>query len=135
MGGSNGLVGHAFIGLSQGNNMAVYGYYPKTSYLGSLSGPGIIGENGGHHFNVSADFTITGEQLSRIIALSEVYQSNWYDLSFNNCSDFATEVLNIAGVSTSGVIDSPNTVAGILYSRPNYIITTAYAPNTNRTCQ
>ena len=132
MGGGNG-VGHAFIGISQGSNTAIYGYYPKTT-LGSLSGPGIMGENGGHHYNVSASMTITGAQLNEIIALSQVYQSNWYDLGFNNCSDFATEVLNITGVSTSGVIDTPDTVADILSTLKNHVITSNNAPKTNRTC-
>lgn len=132
MGGGNG-VGHAFIGISQGNNSAVYGYYPKTT-LGSLSGKGIMGENGGHHYNVSASITINGAQLNQIIALSQVYQSNWYDLSFNNCSDFATDVLNIAGISTSGVIDTPNTVADILSSLTNHTTGSNNAPKTNRSC-
>ncbi|WP_291153294.1 hypothetical protein [Flavobacterium sp. UBA7680] len=132
MGGGNG-VGHAFIGISQGSNSAVYGYYPKTA-LGSLSGKGIMGENGGHHYNVSASMTITGAQLSQIIALSEVYQSKWYDLSFNNCSDFATDVLNIAGVSTSGMIDTPNTVASILSSLANHTTESNNAPKTNKSC-
>ncbi|WP_264532410.1 hypothetical protein [Flavobacterium sp. N502540] len=133
MGGGNG-VGHAFIGISQGNNSAVYGYYPKTS-LGSLSGQGIMGENGGHHYDVSASMTITGAQLNQIIALSQVYQSNWYDLSFNNCSDFATDVLNIAGVSTSGWIDTPNTVANILSGLVNHTTGSNNAPKSNKSCQ
>lgn len=132
MGGGNG-VGHAFIGISQGDNSAVYGYYPKTS-LGTLSGQGIMGENGGHHYDVSASITITGAQLNQIMALSQLYQSKWYDLSFNNCSDFATDVLNIAGVSTSGYIDTPNTVADILNGLANHSNGSKNAPKSNKSC-
>ena len=37
-------VGHAFISISQGSNLAVYGYYPKASRFSSLNGSGIMGE-------------------------------------------------------------------------------------------
>ncbi|MBO9584818.1 MAG: hypothetical protein J7574_11725 [Flavobacterium sp.] len=133
MWGENG-VGHAFIGISQGSNSAVYGYYPKKGLLGSVTGQGIMGDNGGAHYNVSASLAITGTQLNRIITLSQAYQSDNYDISFHNCADFATDVLNIAGVSTSGYIDSPDTTAEILKGIPNYTTGSFNAPKTIKSC-
>jgi hypothetical protein len=127
-------VGHAFISISQGNNTMVFGYYPQNGNLKSLTGPGIMGENGGHYYNVSATMGISGAQLQQIINLSQDYQNADYDLSFNNCSDFATQVLNITGVSTTGFLDTPNTVAEILLKLPNHTSNANYAPKTKRTC-
>jgi hypothetical protein len=133
MGNGNG-VGHAFIGISQGSNMAVYGYYPKSGGVYVLTGSGIMGENGGHHYDVSAGMAITGTQLQQIINLSQNYQNASYDLSFNNCSDFVTQALNITGVPTSGWIDTPNTVADILNTLANHTSGSNNAPKTNRSC-
>jgi hypothetical protein len=127
-------VGHAFISISQGNNTMVFGYYPQNGNLKSLTGPGIMGENGGHYYDVSATMGISGVQLQQIINLSQNYQNADYDLSFNNCSDFATQVLNITGVSTTGFLDTPNTVADILLKLPNHTSNANYAPKTKRTC-
>jgi hypothetical protein len=128
-------VGHAFISISQGNNTMVFGYYPKNGNLKSLTGPGIMGENGEHRYDVSANMgQISPQQLQKIISLSVDYQNSYYDLGTNNCSDFATDVLNIAGVSTSGWIDTPNTVAAILSALPNHTSKSNYAPKTQRTC-
>lgn len=127
-------VGHGFIAITQGNNTMVYGFYPKYSF-GTMSGPGIMGENGGHHYDVSGNLgQITADQLSQIIALSQTYQNSYYDLNVNNCSDFATDVLNIAGVKTTGYFDTPNTLASILMTLPNHTNVSNYAPQTNRTC-
>jgi hypothetical protein len=93
-----------------------------------------MGENGVYNYEVSASITITGTQLNQIIALSQVYQSNWYDLSFNNCSDFVTDVLNIAGLSTLGWIDTPNTVANILNGLANNTTVSNNTPKTNKSC-
>ena len=128
-------VGHAFISISQGNNTMVFGYYPKNGGLLSLTGSGIMGENGGHHFDVAANMgQISPQQLQQIIFAAIKYQNSYYDLSLNNCSDFATDVLNIAGVLTSGMIDTPNTVASILATLPNHTSVSNYAPNSKRTC-
>lgn len=89
---------------------------------------------GGHHYNVSATIKIRSTQLQEIITLSQSYQKAIYDLSFNNCSDFATEVLNIAGITTSGWIDTPNTVAEILKTLPNHSSGSKDAPNTKKSC-
>ncbi|WP_281322894.1 hypothetical protein [Flavobacterium aestivum] len=132
---SNKNVGHAFISISQGNNTMVFGYYPKNGGGQAMTGPGIMGENGGHRYDVSANMgQISPQKLQQIITLSEKYQNSFYDLGFNNCSDFATQVLNIAGVSSSGWIDTPNTVADILATLPNHTSNSTYAPKTQRTC-
>ncbi|MDX6183584.1 hypothetical protein SGQ44_14715 [Flavobacterium sp. Fl-77] len=128
-------VGHAFISISQGDNTMVFGYYPQNGNVKSITGPGTMGENGGHYYDVSAKMEITGQKLQQIINLSQKYQNDTYDLGFNNCSDFATEVLEITGVSTTGYMDTPNTVADILLKLPNHTSNANYAPKTKRTCQ
>lgn len=133
MGNGNG-VGHAFISISQGNNIMVFGFYPQN-VTSSLMGEGIMGENGGHHYNVSANLgAISSDKLQKIINLALNYDMRDYDLSFNNCSDFADDVMNIAGIQTTGWIDTPNTVANILMTLPNHNLGSFYAPNTNRNC-
>ncbi|MDX6183902.1 hypothetical protein SGQ44_16440 [Flavobacterium sp. Fl-77] len=66
--------------------------------------------------------------------MSEKYQSSWYDLNANNCSDFATDVLNAVGVVSDNWIDTPATVSNILQKLPNHTSNSNYAPKTKRTC-
>lgn len=135
MWGGNG-VGHAFISIQQGSNTMVYGFYPKYGFPSNFSGTGIMGNNGGHEYNISASFNnISSAQLNQIIAISQVYEATDYDLQYNNCSDFAMDVLNIVGTSAnnSGSFDSPNNVASILSNLPNHT-SAGNAPQTYRTC-
>lgn len=129
---TNYNVGHAFISITQGNNTMVFGFYPKNGILGSLNGPGTFGDNGGspytHSWNVG---TITPTQLQQLIAASYAYSSYTYDLTFNNCADFALTALSYAGINTNtNGFDTPNTVAGIIGGSP----TNGTAPQTQRTC-
>lgn len=95
----------------------------------------IIEKNGGHIYDVSANMgQISPQQLQKIISLSEKHQSSWYDLNANNCSDFATDVLNIAGIVSDNWFDTPGTVSKILEKVPNHTSKSNYAPKTKRTC-
>ncbi|OXA99312.1 hypothetical protein B0A75_11745 [Flavobacterium oncorhynchi] len=128
-------VGHAFISISQGNNVMIYGFYPENGYDKSFSGPGIMGENGEHAYDVSGNIgQITPQQLQKIISLSEKYQNSWYDLDANNCSDFTADVLNIVGVASNNSFETPVTVANTLQKVPNHTSNPSYAPKTKRTC-
>lgn len=132
---SNLNVGHAFISISQGNNIMTYGFYPENGYDKSFSGPGIMGDNGGDFYNVSGNIgQITPKQLQQIISLSVKYQNSWYDIDANNCSDFTADVLNIVGVASNNSFETPSTVANILQKVPNHTSSPNYAPKTKRTC-
>ncbi|WP_035690626.1 hypothetical protein [Flavobacterium sp. F52] len=132
---SNLNVGHAFISISQGNNVMTYGFYPENGYDKSFSGPGIMGENGGHIYDVSANIgQISPQQLQQIISLSVKYQNSWYDIDANNCSDFAADVLNIVGVASNNSFETPTKVANTLQKVPNHTSNPNYAPKTKRTC-
>ncbi|QLC66138.1 hypothetical protein LPB248_07550 [Flavobacterium sp. LPB0248] len=132
---SNLNVGHAFISISQGNNIMTYGFYPENGYDKSFIGPGIMGNNGGDFYNVSGNIgQITPKQLQQIISLSVKYQNSWYDIDTNNCSDFAADVLNIVGVASNNSFETPSTVANTLQKVPNHTSIPNYAPKTKRTC-
>jgi hypothetical protein len=132
---ANVNVGHAFISISQGNNVMIYGFYPENGYDKSFSGPGIMGDNGEHAYDVSGNIgQITPQQLQKIISLSEKYQNSWYDLNANNCSDFAADVLNIVGVASNNSFETPGTVANTLQKVPNHTSNPSYSPKTKRTC-
>ena len=132
---SNLNVGHAFISISQGNNVMTYGFYPENGYDKSFIGPGIMGNNGGDFYNVSGNIgQITPQQLQQIISLSVKYQNSWYDIDTNNCSDFTADVLNIVGVASNNSFETPSTVANTLQKLPNHTSSPNYAPKTKRTC-
>ncbi|URM38215.1 hypothetical protein [Flavobacterium anhuiense] len=67
---ANANVGHAFISISQGNNVMIYGFYPENGYDKSFYGPGIMGENGEHAYDVSGNIgQITPQQLQKNIKI------------------------------------------------------------------
>lgn len=132
---AKGNVGHAFISISQGNNIMTYGFYPENGFDKSFSGPGIMGDNGGDVYDVSGNIgQITPKQLQQIISLSVKYQNSWYDIEANNCSDFTAEVLNIVGVASNNSFETPGTVSKTLEKVPNHTSNPSYAPKTKRTC-
>ncbi|MDR2832412.1 MAG: hypothetical protein LBV67_01705, partial [Streptococcaceae bacterium] len=113
--------GHAFISIYQGNDIMTFGFYPKYT-LGSLTGPGIFGDDSGHAYTYGWNLgTITPTQLQQIINTALQYSASLYDLGFHNCSDFTLDILNIAGVSNSSVgVDTPNTVSNLIKSNAQY---------------
>lgn len=132
---AKGNVGHAFISISQGNNVMTYGFYPENGFDKSFSGPGIMGNNGGDAYDVSGNIgQISPQQLQKIISLSEKYQNSWYDIDANNCSDFTADVLNIVGVASNNSFETPGTVSKTLEKVPNHTSNPSYAPKTKRTC-
>lgn len=124
--------GHAFISITQGNNIMVFGFYPSNGFPQNINGPSTFANDGGHAFTHSWNIgTISPIQLQQIIAVAHAYSSYTYDVSFTNCADFTLTALSYAGISTNtNGIDTPNTVANLIGGSP----TNGTAPSTNRTC-
>lgn len=93
-------VGHAFIGISQGENNSTFGFYPNNDDTTpwNTDAPPVFGDDSTHAFDVSLTINITATQLNDIINLSTNFNDN-YDLNDNNCTDFAIEIGNLGGLS------------------------------------
>lgn len=124
--------GHAFISITQGSNVMVFGYYPKNGFPQNITGPGTLADDSGHAYTHSWNVgTISPTQLQQIIAASIAYSGYIYDVGFNNCADFTLHTLTYAGINTNTIgLDTPNTVANLIGGTP----TNGTAPSTNRTC-
>lgn len=133
MGNGNG-VGHAFISITQGNNVMTFGFYPKLGFPYNSTGPGIFGDNSGTFYNYGWNAgTITPTQLQQIIGISIAFSESDYNVMLNNCSDFATYALMVAGINcNTDYVDTPNTVANLI--SPLAQSSNSYGPQTNRTC-
>lgn len=106
MDGTNSLigrdrVGHTFVSIQQGNNVATYGFYPvnsKSSLV--MSGDGIMGNDSNTKYDVSLTLNnITPSNLQKIISLSTSYAISDYDLEGRNCTDMGIDLGNLAGLS------------------------------------
>ncbi|WP_407509576.1 hypothetical protein [Elizabethkingia anophelis] len=97
----HGWPGHAFISILQGNKRITFGFYPDNpdgKLYRSIASPGIMGDNSGSVYTHSKDFgEISPTQLSKIMDTALNYDANSYQLSNTNCSDFAWDVMKIAG--------------------------------------
>jgi hypothetical protein len=129
----NSFPGHAFISIAQGGNTMVFGFYPKNNFPGTLTGPGIMGDNGGHAYNAAWNIgSVSAEILQQIISVSVNYSLSDYGLAANNCADFTLDVLRVAGITNSASgIDSPDTIFNLM---PESAKTTGSASQTHRTC-
>lgn len=93
-----------------------FGFYPKLGAPYNYTGPSVFNNDSGHPYTYAWNAgTITPTQLQQIIGITIAFSESDYQLLLNNCSDFATYALMIAGVNcdTSG-IDTPNTVASLI---------------------
>lgn len=124
--------GHAFISITQGNNVMVFGFYPKNGFPQNISGPSTFADDSGHAYTHSWNVgTISPIQLQQIIATSHAYSSYNYDLTFTNCADFALTALSNAGINTNtNGVDTPDTVAALIGGLPQ----SGTAPASHRTC-
>lgn len=95
-------VGHSFITIKQGNEIMTLGFYPESGTGFFLPTKGIMGNDSSHSYDVSISLNVSPAQLSSIIEFSVEYNigtGNYqYDLDTNNCTDFAIQVGNIAGL-------------------------------------
>lgn len=96
-------VGHAFISIKQGNNIATLGFYPQSS-VGSIipnnltpdptdffSTPGVFGNDQGHTYDVSLTVPINSSGLTNLINgfISIAENNPVYNLGSLNCTDIA----------------------------------------------
>lgn len=113
----NDGVGHAFISIKQGDNIATLGFYPQSS-VGSIipnnltldptdffSTPGVFGNNQGHTFDVSLTVPINSSNLTNLInGIITVAEDNpIYNLGSLNCTDFV-----ILAIESNTNINIPN---------------------------
>jgi len=92
-------VGHAFIGITQGNNTSVFGVYPAGdahpwSPMDTLQ----YGDNSGDSYDISITTTINSTELTNIINGAK-NNPNDYNLNSYNCTDYATEVSGLSGIN------------------------------------
>jgi len=120
-------VGHAFIGISQGDNSSTFGFYPNSpTNPWSPEATPIFGDDNHHSYDVSLTLDITASQLEDIIKLTKDFNDN-YDLNNNNCTDFAIQIGNKAGLnlpecnSSWGVGGGSNPAKLGQYLRSSYI--------------
>ncbi|RDC54893.1 hypothetical protein DU508_18930 [Pedobacter chinensis] len=112
----------------------IFGFYPKNSFPSNISGPGIMGENGGHYYNGKWNLgNISADKLQQIISLSINYSLSDYGLAYNNCADFTLGILSIVGIAnSSNGIDGPNTILDLMPASAK--TNSGNAPQSHRTC-
>ncbi len=120
-----GNVGHAFIGLSYSRYNAStqqkerykldYGFYPKNGFHGigltmavneGAFVPGELQDDRNHIYNYSRRYNITNEKINAILKRSENYAAGGYNLASRNCTTFAVEMAETAGLSIAKDIPS-----------------------------
>ncbi|GAA4209302.1 hypothetical protein GCM10022289_34550 [Pedobacter jeongneungensis] len=130
---ANSFPGHAFISIKQGSNTMVFGFYPKETFPSTLSGPGVMGDNGQHAYNAATNYgDISAEKLEKIIDTAIKFSSSNYTLTNNNCANFALEVLRIMGVTDMTGVCTPDNIYDLI--KPFGTITNGKAPKTQRSC-
>lgn len=96
-------VGHAFISIKQGTNVATLGFYPISTVGSAIPNnltldprdffptPGIFGNDEGHTFDVSISIPIDSNSLTNLINGFILIANNnpMYNLGSNNCTDIA----------------------------------------------
>ena len=102
-------VGHAFVGISQGSNTSIFGFYPKNyAKPGSTTDESTLGDDSNHSIDVSVSKNVTQSQLAGILYYANNH-SGTYDLNNCNCTDFAIAIGNLAGMNLP---DTPGTWPG-----------------------
>lgn len=92
-------VGHTFLVLTQSNAGTNYitrniGFYPaQTIWPWSGNVKGAFNNDGLHHYNIAATFTVSAANFMNIIAYINSVQSTPYNLSTFNCTTFALNAL------------------------------------------
>ncbi|TYP98808.1 hypothetical protein C7447_102123 [Tenacibaculum adriaticum] len=97
------FVGHTFVSIQQGNNVSTFGYYPVSNYIYpsiNNSSSAVLGDDGSGNETFSANIstTVTGNQLQQILDASINFNAT-YHLDTYNCTDFAIELGNLAGMN------------------------------------
>lgn len=125
--------GHAFITLAQGSNTMTFGFYPKNGFPSNISGPGVMGDDSEHAYNVATNYgNISSNQLNNIIDMFIAYSSTNYNLATNNCANPVLETLNIIGVTSTTGMSMPDAIYSII--QPFATSNNGNAPQTYRNC-
>jgi len=94
-------VGHSFISIQQGNHIAVIGFYLESNKITPIntSGSGTYGNDSNHNYNVSITKNINSNQLQNILNYIYNNQDTTYNLNTYNCTNFAIDIGNLAGLN------------------------------------
>ena len=139
---ASGDVGHAFVSISQNGKTSTFGFYPSGEGIKSAYGPSVMGNNGGDSFDVSLSRTVSGTTLGRILSHA-INFPNQYNVYNYNCTDYALEIANLAGMNIDnawGVYptgqggDNPGKLGQILRARNGANISGGRAPSENNGC-
>lgn len=103
-----GTVGHSFITLIKFNQdgthvSRTYGFYPKKHFLLQATpllpwAPSDYKNDSLHNWDESLAQLITEKQFHKIIRVTRRFARKSYHLSKTNCTDFALDIANIAGI-------------------------------------
>ncbi len=107
-------VGHTFITIEQGDNIASFGFYPLYS-LPSLFTPvqGVMGDNSNTEYDVSLIISnISPSDLQLVIEHAINYANLEYDLNWNNCTDMGISMANLIGIPIPECNANPITFFG-----------------------
>ncbi len=97
-------VGHTFLVLTEtdGSHQVrrSVGLYPTTPvYPLHHSSPGALGNDQTHQYNVSAAFTVTQSHFFSVLEFINNSAGTTYDLNTNNCTTWAVNAMQQAGIS------------------------------------
>ncbi|MFA9372014.1 MAG: hypothetical protein ACERIH_09925 [Labilibaculum antarcticum] len=92
-------VGHTFVGLTQGDNTVILGFYPKNGAKPTMELDfSILGNDSDTAYDVSITKEITTGQVNAILYYIENYPKK-YQLSIFNCTDFGINVAKFGGLN------------------------------------
>lgn len=96
-------VGHSYVSIKQGSEVSTFGFYPTSDHIYPVinnSSSSILGNDGSGKeiYTASISTTVSGNQLKKIINASINHKNN-YNLNTYNCTDFAIDIGNIAGLN------------------------------------
>ncbi|MEQ3662288.1 MAG: hypothetical protein ABNG96_06310, partial [Flavobacterium sp.] len=119
-------VGHAFVSIKQGTNIATLGFYP-ISTTGSVFGatPGIYGNDQNHSYDVSISVSVSSIKLTQIIGNLISNTDPIYELHQYNCTDVAVGIGNVSGMNIPSCEspsvwngDTPGTLGEMIRNMP-----------------
>ena len=92
-----------------------YGFYPKGGFTGKsgtlalgmtgLTVPGALQNDMGHPYSVSQDFEVTNDKINAVLAMSENYADGGYSYYDRNCTTFAKDASEAAGINVGDIFE------------------------------
>ena len=145
------FVGHTFVSIEQGMEVATFGFYPVSDWIVpplNITSNGVFGDDGSgnEEYTASISAVVNGTTLQQIINFTVNFTDD-YNLNDNNCTDYAIEVGNLAGMGMpdcngnwpGGSGSNPGTLGEHIRNRannPDFLIETTpgTGPETNKGC-